>query len=189
MSDAPSPAVRLTLTQKRLLLVLGGIVIGAVVAGAGMLLFIQSTVRAEIEDRWTGQLAALSKAAVDEQIRQRFGSRDPALVKQYHSAGNDCTRINEAQYCWGREAKTPKLDAKTQLNTVEHSFTYAVPFAETPVVTVGLYAARDQKMWVVFSSTRTPTTFRLKAQDISKSTPSEEHVLVSYVAVGTSGKD
>ena len=131
----------------------------------------------------------LGKVAVDEQIKQRFGTREPALVKQYHSAGNDCTRINEAQYCWGREAITPKLDAKTQVNTVEHSFTYATPFAETPIITVGLYAARNQKMWVVFSSNRTPTTFQLKAQDISKSAPSEEHVLVSYVAVGTSGKD
>ena len=51
MSDDPTPAGRLaTLTEKNLLVALGGIIIGAFVAGIGALLFIQRTVKTEIDD-------------------------------------------------------------------------------------------------------------------------------------------
>ena len=175
--------------EKNLLVVLGGIVIGAFVAGIGALIFIQRIVKVEIEDHWKGQLATLAKATVDEHIKQRFGTREPALVKQFRVGLNECTRLNEVQYCWGREARTPKWDAKTAVNTVDHSFAFAAPFESTPVVTVGIYAVKNQKMWAVYSSNRTPSAFQVRAQDISRAPQSEEHVLVSYLAIGTPGKD
>ncbi len=186
----PGLASRLTARlEKNLLVVLGGIVIGAFVAGIGVLIFIQKIVKVEIEDHWKGQLATLAKATVDDQIKQRFGTREPALVKHFRAGLNECTRVNEVQYCWGRETKTPKWDAKTAVNTVDHSFEFAAPFESIPVVTVGIYAAKNQKMWAVYSSTRTPSAFKVRAQDISKSPQSEEHVLVSYLAIGTPAKD
>lgn len=198
MTEGPTPVERTDSTlstrlteklEKNLLVVLGGIVIGAFLTGMGALIFVQRTVKAEIEDHWRGQLAALAKAAVDEQIKARFGTHEPALVKHYHAGLNDCTRVNDAQYCWGREARTPKWDATTKVNTVDHNFTFAAPFEDTPVVTVGIYAAKNQKMWAVYSSTRTPKAFSVRAQDISKLPQSEEHVVVSYLAVGTPAKE
>jgi hypothetical protein len=198
MADGPNPAERTDSTfssrlaarlEKNLLVVLGGIVIGAFAAGMGALLFIQKTVKSEIDNLWKGQLSTLAKSAVDKHIKERFGTLEPALVKRFHAGENDCTRINDVQYCWGREARTPKWDAAAKVNTVDHTFTFAAPFEDTPVVTVGIYAAKNQKMWAVYSSNRMPKTFSVRAQDISKSPQSEEHVLVSYLAVGTPGKE
>jgi hypothetical protein len=175
--------------EKNLLVVLGGIVIGAFVAGIGALIFIQKIVKVEIEDHWKGQLATLAKATVDDHIKLRFGARQPALVKYVRAGVNECTRLNEVQYCWGRDTRTPKWDTKTAANTVDHSFEFAAPFESVPVVTVGIYALGNQKMWAVYSSTRTSSVFKVRAQDISKAPQSEEHVLVSYLAIGPPAKD
>jgi hypothetical protein len=186
----PSLANRLTARiEKNLLVILGGIILGAFLAGIGVLVFIQKIVKSEIEDHWKGQLASLAKATVDEQIKQRFGKREPALAKHFRAGLNECARLNEVQYCWGRETKTPKWDAKAAVNTVDHSFEFAAPFESTPVVTVGIYPTGNQKMWGVYSSTRTPSAFKVRAKDISNSPQSEEHVLVSYLAIGTAAKD
>ena len=188
--EAPSVVERLiSRIEKNLVVVLGGIVIGAFVTGIGAMLFIQKLVKSEIEDHWKGQLAALGQLAVDAQIKARFGTNEPALVKHFHTAGNDCSRVNETQYCWGREGRTPKWDAKAQVNTVEHTFKFAAPFEGAPVVTVGIYATGNQKMWAVYSSFRASTTFQVRAQDISKSAPSDEFVSVSYFAVGMPTKE
>jgi len=85
--------------EKNLVVVLGGMVIGAFLAGIGTLLFIQKVIKAEIDDHWKGQLATLAKTSVDEQIKQRFGSREPALVKHFRQGLNECTRLNDVQYC------------------------------------------------------------------------------------------
>lgn len=186
---APSPDRGLAAkVEKNLLFILGGIVIGSFVSGIGALLFIQRVVRSEIEDHWKGQLATLSRAAVEDQIKVRFGSREPALVRQFKSGPNECVRVNDVQYCWGRETKTPKGDSRATANTVEHKFAFAVPFEGTPVVTAGAYAAQNQKFWAVFSSVRTASGLQVRAQDITKGPNSGEHVLVSYIAVGSPGK-
>lgn len=176
-------------SRRTFLFLLGGIVIGSFVSGIGALLFIQRVVRSEIEDHWKGQLATLSRAAVEDQIKVRFGSREPALVRQFKNGPNECVRVNDVQYCWGRETKTPTWDSRVTANTVERKFAFAVPFEGTPVVTVGAYAAQNQKIWAVFSSVRTASGLQLRAQDITKGPNSEEHVLVSYIAVGSPGKE
>ena len=175
--------------EKNLVVVLGGMVIGAFLAGIGTLLFIQKVIKAEIDDHWKGQLATLAKTSVDEQIKQRFGSREPALVKHFRKGLNECTRLNDVQYCWGRETRTPKWDTRDTSNTVEHSFTFAASFEGVPVVTVGIHPARNQKIWAVYGSIRTASTFQVRARDLTKGLQSEEHVLVSYWAVGAPGKD
>lgn len=189
-SDDLSVAHRFTSRlEKNLLVVLGGMVIGAFLAGIGALLFIQQVIKAEIDDHWKGQLATLAKATVDEQIKQRFGSREPALVKHFRNGPNECTRLNDVQYCWGRETKTPKWDTRATSNTVEHSFPFAASFESVPVVTVGIHPAGNQKIWAVYGSSRTPSRFQVRARDLTKGPQSEEHVLVSYLAVGAPGKD
>ena len=175
--------------EKNILVVLGGIVIGAFLAGIGAMVFVQKLVKAEIEDNWKGQIATLGKSAVDAQIKERFGTAEPALVKHFRTIGNDCTRVNDTQYCWGRETKTPRWDATTLVNVVDHSFAFAAPFDGAPVVTVGIYPAGNQKMWAVYSVNRTSTTFQVRAQDISRSPRSEEHVFVTYVAIGSPAPD
>jgi hypothetical protein len=171
--------------EKNVLFILGGIVIGSFMSGIGAMLFIQRVVRSEIDDHWKGQLTTLAKTAVDEQIKAKFGSREPALVRQFKNGLNECVRVNNVQYCWGRETKTPKWDSKASTNTLEHNFRFAASFEGTPVVTVGAYADKNQKIWAVFSSSRTTSGLLVRAQDITKGASSEEHVFVHYIAVGT----
>ena len=171
--------------EKNVLFILGGIVIGSFMSGIGAMLFIQRVVRSEIDDHWKGQLATLAKTAVDEQIKAKFGSREPALVKQFKNGPNECVRVNDVQYCWGRENITPKWDGKATTNILEHNFRFAAPFEATPVVAIDAYAAKNQKIWAVFSSIRSASGLQVRAQDITKGASSEEHVLVSYIAVGT----
>jgi hypothetical protein len=175
--------------EKNLLVVVGGMVIGAFAAGVGTLLFVQRIARSEVEDYWKGQLATLATAAVDARLKQTFGTREPALVKHFRSAANECVRINEFQYCWGRETRTPRWDAQVAASVVDHKFSFAAPFDNVPVVTPGIYSVGNQKIWAVYTSVRTASSFQVKAQDLSKAGHSDEHVLVSYVAVGVSTKE
>lgn len=188
--DRASLAQRLSAgIEKNLVVVLGSVLVGAFLAGVGALLFMQQVVKAEIEDHWKGQMAALAKTSVEEQVKQRFGSREPALAKFFRNGQNECVRVNDIQYCWGREQTLPKWDAQAAANMVEQRFSFAAPFEHTPVVTMGIYPVRNQKVWAVFGSTRTASTLHVRAQDLSKGPQSEEFVLVSYMAVGAPGKD
>ena len=188
--DRVSFAQRLTAgIEKNLIVVVGGVIIGAFLAGISALLFIQRVVKAEIEDNWKGQMAALAKTSIEEQVKQRFGSREPALAKFFRDGLNECIRVNDVQYCWGRESKIPKWDTQATTNIVEHRFAFAAPFEGTPVVTLGIYSAKNEKIWAVFSSARARTTLYVRAQDLTKGPRSEENVLVSYMAVGAPGKD
>jgi hypothetical protein len=178
-----------TKIEKNITFVLGGIVIGAFLAGVSALLFIQHIVRAEVEDHWKGQIAALSKIAVDEQIKGRFGSHEPALIKKFAVASNECLRINDVQACWGREARTPKWDEKLGTNTLEHTFKFAAPFDVTPIITTNAYAASNKKVWSLYASTRAVNSLLVRFQDITRGAMSEEHVLVSYIAIGNPAKE
>ena len=175
--------------EKNILFVIGGVVLGAFLAGITALLFIQKLVKTEIEDHWKGQLAVLSKSAIDEQIKGRFGSHDPALIKKFSTGSNDCMRMNDVQYCWGREAKTPKWDEKLGANILEHTFRFATPFDVTPIITTNAYAASNKKVWSLYASVRAASTLQVRFQDITRGPMSEEHVLVSYIAVGNPPKE
>jgi len=131
--------------EKNLIVVVGGVIIGAFLAGISALLFIQRVVKAEIEDNWKGQMAALAKTSIEEQVKQRFGSREPALAKFFRDGLNECIRVNDVQYCWGRESKIPKWDTQATTNIVEHRFAFAAPFEGTPVVTLGIYSAKTRR--------------------------------------------
>jgi hypothetical protein len=196
-ADAPAPAPeRPTAAQriaarieKNLLVVLGGVVIGAFLAGIGTLAFVQKVVKDEVESHWKGQVAALAKGSVDEQVKARFGSREPALVRTFRNGLNECLRVNDLQYCWGRETRTPKWDDKTEVNVVDYTFTFAAPFDGTPVVTMGAYPTGNRKVWGVYHSSRTASGFVVRAMDMTRGPKSEEHVLISYIAVGNPGKE
>lgn len=188
--DGPTAAQRITTRiEKNLAVVLGGMIAGAFLAGIGALLFMQKVVKEAIEDHWKGQIAALAKATVDEQVKQRFGAREPALVRSFRTGTSECLRLNDLQYCWGRETRTPKWDAQGLVNVVDHKFAFAAPFDATPVVTTAAYAAGNHKVWGVYHSTRTASGFDVRAMDLTRGPRSEEHVLISYIAVGTPGKD